>query len=55
LHDELIARAFDLVSQCACEDGCPSCVGPGGEQGSGGKREARALLEQLIAKMTGGD
>ncbi len=47
LHDELIARAFDLVSQCACEDGCPSCVGPGGEQGYGGKREAQALLEAL--------
>ncbi|MBI5651532.1 MAG: DEAD/DEAH box helicase [Chloroflexi bacterium] len=47
LHDELIARAFDLVSQCACDDGCPSCVGPGGEQGYGGKREARALLEVL--------
>ena len=55
LHDELLVRAFDLVSQCACEDGCPSCVGPGGEQGSGGKREVRALLEQLIAKMTNGD
>jgi DEAD/DEAH box helicase domain-containing protein len=47
LHDELLARAFDLVSQCACEDGCPSCVGPGGEQGYGGKKEARALLKAM--------
>ncbi|MBI5303344.1 MAG: DEAD/DEAH box helicase [Chloroflexi bacterium] len=47
LHDELIARAYDLVLQCECEDGCPSCVGPGGEQGYGGKKEARALLEAL--------
>ncbi len=49
LHDELIARAFELVSMCECEDGCPSCVGPGGEQGSGGKKEARALLAALCA------
>jgi DEAD/DEAH box helicase domain-containing protein len=48
LHDELIARAYDLVAACECEDGCPSCVGPGGENGYGGKRETRALLERLV-------
>ncbi len=47
LHAELLARAHELVRDCACEDGCPSCVGPGGEQGSGGKREACALLEAV--------
>ncbi|MBI5029240.1 MAG: DEAD/DEAH box helicase [Chloroflexi bacterium] len=47
LHDELLARALELVSSCECEDGCPSCVGPGGENGYGGKKEARALLETL--------
>jgi DEAD/DEAH box helicase domain-containing protein len=47
LHDELLARAYELVSSCECEDGCPSCVGPGGENGYGGKREANALLEKL--------
>jgi len=50
LHDELIARAFELVRDCACEDGCPSCVGPGGENGYGGKREAQALSEMLIGR-----
>jgi DEAD/DEAH box helicase domain-containing protein len=50
LHDELIARALELVRDCACEDGCPSCVGPGGENGYGGKREARALLECLTTR-----
>jgi DEAD/DEAH box helicase domain-containing protein len=35
------------VEACACEDGCPSCVGPGGEAGYGGKREALALLNVL--------
>jgi DEAD/DEAH box helicase domain-containing protein len=47
LHDELLLRAWDLVSQCECTDGCPSCVGPAGENGIGGKRESLALLEAL--------
>ena len=48
LHDELIRRAHELVSECACEDGCPSCVGLGGENGYGGKAETQAILEQLL-------
>ncbi len=47
IHDELIARALELVSECACEDGCPSCVGPGGENGVGGKQETLAILKEL--------
>jgi DEAD/DEAH box helicase domain-containing protein len=27
-RDELLARTFRLIQSCACEDGCPSCVGP---------------------------
>jgi DEAD/DEAH box helicase domain-containing protein len=49
LHDELIARARELVSSCPCTDGCPSCVGPGGENGGGGKNETLAILENLIS------
>lgn len=48
IHDELIRRAHELVSQCECEDGCPSCVGPGGENGYGGKAETLAILKELI-------
>lgn len=47
LHGSLIAQAYDLVKACGCEDGCPSCVGPGGENGYGGKLEATALLSKL--------
>ncbi len=47
LHDELIARALELVSECPCADGCPSCVGPGGENGYGGKQEALEILKEL--------
>ncbi len=45
LHDELFARALELVGACACADGCPSCVGPGGENGYGGKQEALEILK----------
>ncbi|HEX2696498.1 MAG TPA: DEAD/DEAH box helicase [Anaerolineales bacterium] len=47
IHDELIARALELVSECECKDGCPSCVGPGGENGYGGKQETIAILHEL--------
>ncbi|HEY5729916.1 MAG TPA: DEAD/DEAH box helicase [Anaerolineales bacterium] len=47
MHNELVARALELVSDCACEDGCPSCVGPGGENGYGSKQEALELLKEL--------
>jgi DEAD/DEAH box helicase domain-containing protein len=57
LHDELLKRAKELISSCACNDGCPSCIGPGGqglainrtgdEVVYGGKRETLALLEEL--------
>lgn len=47
LHDELVARGLELVSECACTDGCPSCVGPGGENGYGGKQEALEILKEL--------
>ncbi len=47
LHDELMQRALELVSECECKDGCPSCVGPGGENGVGGKAETLEILKQL--------
>jgi len=48
VHNELLQRAFEVVSTCPCTDGCPSCVGPGGEGGSGGKKETRAILAALM-------
>jgi DEAD/DEAH box helicase domain-containing protein len=48
IHDDLVQRAHELVSQCECEDGCPSCVGPGGENGMGGKMETLAILKELL-------
>jgi DEAD/DEAH box helicase domain-containing protein len=48
MHEELMERALELVSECPCADGCPSCVGPGGENGYGGKQEALAILRELV-------
>ena len=49
LHDDLLSSTQALVAACACADGCPSCVGPGGEGGLGGKSETLAILEALTA------
>ena len=48
LHEELIAQAYDMVANCECEDGCPSCVGPIGEEASGGKKETLAMLKLMM-------
>ncbi|MBG7609381.1 MAG: DEAD/DEAH box helicase [Anaerolineae bacterium] len=46
-HDQLINHSIDLISNCSCSDGCPSCVGPGGEFGTGGKKETLAIFLML--------
>ncbi len=46
---ELLKSARDLVENCPCDTGCPACVGPGGEMGSGGKRETQAILSILCS------
>ena len=46
IHAELLLRARELVEGCECSDGCPSCVGPGGENGYGGRSAALAILQE---------
>ena len=48
IHDQLIQYAHQLISTCECNDGCPSCVGPGGEIGQGSKVETLAILTELL-------
>lgn len=48
IHATLVKRALELVQECPCEDGCPSCVGPAGENGVGGKQDSLALLRELV-------
>jgi DEAD/DEAH box helicase domain-containing protein len=47
-HQTLIQGALEMVSECPCQDGCPACVGPMGEEGFGGKAHALALLRSLL-------
>jgi DEAD/DEAH box helicase domain-containing protein len=54
IHLDLLARAHELVAACECLDGCPSCVGPGGENGLGGKRETLAILQVLTSQTLNG-
>ena len=51
IHAELLKRALELVEECECEDGCPSCVGPAGENGIGGKQETIAILQILVGEV----
>ena len=44
LHQKLVGECTRLITECTCEDGCPACVGPAGENGVGGKNETLAIL-----------
>ena len=43
----LLEQALQIVSDCSCPFGCPSCAGPMGEIGHNGKRTAWELLNAL--------
>ncbi|MCE1255167.1 MAG: DUF1998 domain-containing protein, partial [Anaerolineae bacterium] len=47
IYHEIMDNIYEMINSCSCFDGCPSCVGPGGESGSGGKQEALAILELM--------
>jgi DEAD/DEAH box helicase domain-containing protein len=48
MRDTLLLHARQVVRNCACEQGCPSCVGPVGEVGPTGKDMAVRLLDILL-------
>ncbi len=45
----LLEKALQIVSDCPCEQGCPSCAGPVGEIGTDGKSTSKLLLKELIS------
>ena len=49
LGPELLKKTTGLLAACACEAGCPSCVGPVGEVGERGKQVASRILAELTA------
>jgi DEAD/DEAH box helicase domain-containing protein len=46
-HD-LWKASRDLINNCECIDGCPSCVGPKLEVGDKGKENALKLIDWIL-------
>src|SRR6202171_1527756 len=46
-HELLVRKTRELIRACACEQGCPSCVGPAGELAPRAKEAALAILDRL--------
>lgn len=44
----ILERAYQLLLDCPCEEGCPSCVGPQVEIGYASKKYARVFLEEAL-------
>lgn len=48
LRLRLLTGTAGLLRGCACEAGCPSCVGPVGEIGESGKAAALRIVQELM-------
>jgi len=47
LYPELLTRAGELVRDCSCDAGCPSCIGPGAVAHPRAKAQVLRLVEAL--------
>ena len=47
-HDLLIQKTRELIAACACDEGCPSCVGPAGDLAPRAKEAALAILDRAV-------
>jgi DEAD/DEAH box helicase domain-containing protein len=48
-HALLVQKTRELIAACACQQGCPSCVGPAGDLAPRTKETALAILDRLGA------
>lgn len=48
MQELLLEHALRIANGCACENGCPSCVGPVIEVGEAGKQNVCELLQELL-------
>jgi DEAD/DEAH box helicase domain-containing protein len=48
MHRLLLERTREMIDTCPCPKGCPSCVGPEGNQGPLAKAVATKLLAILL-------
>jgi DEAD/DEAH box helicase domain-containing protein len=46
----LLARTRELIAECPCASGCPSCVGPEGSTGA----HTKDVAQDLLARISGG-
>ncbi len=46
-HELLLGKTRELIAACACDEGCPSCVGPAGDLAPRAKEAALAILDRL--------
>ncbi len=49
---EIFSAAIQLIKDCPCKTGCPSCVGPEIEVGREGKQNASLLLDYALNSVT---
>lgn len=47
IDEQIMRAAKEMLEECRCKEGCPSCVGPALEVGDRGKQTAGLLLEQM--------
>lgn len=50
---ELLTRVGERIGDCACEAGCPSCVGPPQEVGNRAREVAGRLVRAILASPPG--
>lgn len=49
MEDQLLKAARQVILECDCEDGCPSCVGPHEEVGHGSKDFALKIIKGVLS------
>jgi DEAD/DEAH box helicase domain-containing protein len=48
IHLDLFKKAYEVISECSCENGCPACVGPAAEVSTEGKVLALKILGGIL-------
>ncbi|HNR64944.1 MAG TPA: DEAD/DEAH box helicase [Atribacterota bacterium] len=48
LRNKILIAARELIENCGCDEGCPSCVGPINQVGNQGKQSALLILKEAI-------
>lgn len=47
-HEDILKQTRELIGNCRCDSGCPSCVGPAKEVGEKSKEVSMKILNQLV-------